>query len=88
MTIKRSKKIFENKIGEEIGSDDPLAGFNVYLSPQSAARYLDVSVKFIYELMQSGQVNTQPVGGRLKRISKKTLDEWLTSQALKFGRSL
>ncbi len=57
-----------------------------FLSPQNAARYLDVSVKFIYELIQSGELKSQPIGGRLKRIRKGILDEWLTSQALKQGR--
>lgn len=82
-------KIFENKIGGELEeelSHDPLCGFDVYLSPQNAARYLDVSVKFIYELIQSGELNSQPVGRRLKRIKKGTLDSWLNTQAMKFGR--
>lgn len=80
--------LFQNKIGEEVGSYDPLKEVDVFLSPQNAARYLDVSVKFIYELMHTGQIQTQPVGGRLKRIRKGTLDKWLTTQAMKFERSL
>ncbi len=83
---KNSLSFFQNKIGGEIGNRDPLKEVEVFLSPKNAARYLDVSVKFIYELMHTGRIETQPVGSRLKRIKKGTLDKWLTAQAMKFER--
>ena len=76
-------KIFDKKIGGEIGRSSPLNEAEIFLSPKNAARYMDVSVKFVYELMQTGQLQTQPIGRRLKRIKKGTLDNWLTAQAMK-----
>lgn len=80
------QKFFDKKIGGEIVSIETLTANDFLLSPQNAAKYLDVSVKFIYELMQSGQIESIPVGGRLKRIRKRTLDHWLSLQAMKFER--
>ena len=81
-----SQKIFDKKIDGEIGSIDLPVDSDFLLSPLNAAKYLDVSVKFIYELIQSGQIKSQPIGNRLKRIRKKTLDNWLIQQAMKFER--
>lgn len=81
-----SLKFFDKKIGGEIVSFEILVGNDFLLSPLNAAKHLDVSVKFIYELMQSGQIESQPIGGRLKRIRKRTLDNWLDLQAMKFER--
>ena len=78
--------IFDNKIGGESDSRDSLRLLDLYLSPQNAARYLDVSVKFIYERIQSGEIKCQAVGNRIKRIRKGTLDEWLSAQAVRRGR--
>ncbi len=79
----KSLPIFDKKIGGEIGKSSPLNGAEIFLSPKNAARYMDVSVKFVYELMQTGQLEIQPVGRRLKRIKKGALDNWLTAQAMK-----
>lgn len=85
----KSPLIFENRIGGEIGKKDDFKSFlkadDFYLSPQNAAQYLDLSVKFIYELIQSGQLKSQPVGNRIKRIKFRDLTEWLTTQDMKFG---
>ena len=81
-----SQKFFDKKIGGEIDSFSLPIDSDFLLSPLNAARYLDVSVKFIYELIQSGQIKSQPIGNRLKRIRKKTLDNWLIQQAMKFER--
>lgn len=51
-----------------------------YFSPKKAAQFLDVSVKMIYELIQSGELKSQPVGRRIKRIKKSELEKWLSSQ--------
>ena len=80
------QKFCENKIGGEIASENSLTGDDFLLSPQNAAKYLDVSVKFIYELIQSGRISSYQVGGRLRRIRKRTLDNWLNLQAMKFER--
>jgi len=92
MTIKSEKssdfpsEIFENRDAQNVFEAYLIDG-DCFLSPQNAAKYLDVSVKFIYELIQSGELESQPIGGRLKRVRKGILDKWLTSQALKHGRS-
>ncbi len=70
------KRIFENQAVE----GDALEHLDRYLSPESAARYLDVSRKFIYELMARREVAVTNVGGRLKRIRLSALDEWLNRQ--------
>lgn len=80
------QKFCDKKIGGEIASLDSLTGDDFLLSPQNAAKYLDVSVKFIYELIQSGRISSFHVGGRLRRIRKRTLDNWLNQQAVKFER--
>ena len=82
IALNGKKLIFENQIGRR----DPLIGLDVFLSPQHAARYLDVSVKLIYELMQRGELDAQPIGRRIKRIRRGTLDTWLVAQTQKFGR--
>lgn len=71
--------LFENLGGEN--SSDLWHRLDVYFSPQNAARYLDVSVKFIYERIQSGEIIAQSVGRRIKRIKKGVLDEWLLAQS-------
>lgn len=81
-----SQKFFDKKIGGEIGSFDLPVDSDFLMSPLNAAKYLDVSVKFIYELIQSGQIKSQPIGNRLKRIRKRALDNWLNQQAVKFER--
>jgi excisionase family DNA binding protein len=75
---RKSSLLCENLGGETIL--DPLHGIDIYLSPQNAARYLNVSVKFIYERIQSGEIKCQSIGGRIKRIKKGVLDEWLSAQ--------
>ena len=70
--------ICENLGGEN--SQDPLHGIDVYFSPLNAARYLDVSIKFIYERIQSGEIEARSVGSRIKRIKKGVLDKWLSAQ--------
>ena len=77
----QTSSLFDNKIGSESNSQDSLRLPDLYLSPQNAARYLDVSVKFIYERIQSGEIACQAVGNRIKRIRKGVLDEWLSAQA-------
>ncbi|RYZ90526.1 MAG: DNA-binding protein [Proteobacteria bacterium] len=64
---------FEN----EIGTGDPLSGRDLYLSPDNAARYLDVSRKFIYEMIARKEIAAVTVGGRLRRIKISSLEEWL-----------
>lgn len=63
--------------GKKIGDEDPLAGLDSYLSPENVARYLDVSRKFIYELMARREIESVSVGGRLKRIKLSALETWL-----------
>ncbi len=84
--VEKSTKIFDKKIGGEIDSNNLSVESDFLLSPLNAAKYLDVSVKFIYELIQSGQIKSQPIGNRLKRIRKRALDNWLNQQAVKFER--
>lgn len=85
----KTSLIFEKRIGEEIGKTDNfkslLKSDDFYLSPQNAAQYLNVSVKFIYELIQSGKLKSQSVGNRIKRIKFRDLNEWLATQDMKFG---
>lgn len=86
---KKLPLIFEKRIGGEIGKVDDFKSFlqpdDFYLSPQNAAQYLDVSVKFIYELIQSEKLKSRSVGNRIKRIKFRDLNEWLTTQDMKFG---
>ncbi len=85
----QSPLIIEKRIGGEISKEQPFSSFltrqDFYLSPQNAAQYLDVSVKFIYELIQSGKLKSQRIGNRIKRIKVKDLNEWLIAQDMKFG---
>jgi excisionase family DNA binding protein len=81
-----NKKIFDKKIGEEISSLTSAINDDFLMSPQNAATYLDVSVKFVYELIQSKKIKSFHVGTKLRRIRKKTLDDWLNLQAMKFER--
>lgn len=77
-----SNLLFENRIGGE--KRVPIV--DAYFSPKNAAHYLDVSIKFIYERIQSGEIESIAVGNRIKRIKKDTLDKWLTAQCKKHGR--
>jgi len=61
----------------EIGYDDPLNGLDVLLSPENAARYLDVGRKFIYELIARKELEAERVGDRLRRIRLSSLQKWL-----------
>jgi excisionase family DNA binding protein len=70
------EKFFENLAVE----GGPLVHLDRYLSPESAARYLDVSRKFVYELMARREIEITNVGGRLKRIRLSALEEWLNRQ--------
>ncbi len=70
--------LFQNRIGK----DSRLKKFsndNVLLSPANAALYLDVSRKFIYEMIASRKIKSMIVGGRLRRIRLSDLESWLTS---------
>lgn len=82
----RSKLFIENKIGSEVGLLSNISNSEIYFSPESAAQYLDVSRKFIYELIQSKKIEAVSLGRKLKRIKKRTLDEWLNLQAMKQER--
>lgn len=66
--------ICENRIGRQMAQ-----GFDPFLSPKEAAAYLGVSVRFIYERIFSGELESQPMG-RLKRIRLSTLENWLLRQ--------
>lgn len=67
-------------------SDNRISIDDYYLSPESAAQYLDVSRKFIYELIQSKSIEAVSIGRKLKRIRKRTLDNWLNLQTSRFER--
>ncbi len=82
----QNKLFIENKIGSEVGLLSKISDDEFYFSPESAAKYLDVSRKFIYELIQSKKIDAICLGRKLKRIKKRTLDEWLTLQAMKQER--
>lgn len=86
-TSSRKKQFIENRIGSEVDFLSEVASDEIYLSPASAAKYLDVSRKFIYELIQSKKIEALCLGRKLKRIKKRTLDEWLSLQAVKQERS-
>lgn len=75
-----SKSIFDNQIGET-QQEKPFFFFgdDFLLSPEHVARYLDVSRKFVYELIYSGQLKALTVGGRLRRIRRNELERWLAS---------
>ncbi len=69
----KPSQLFENRMVDS----DPLEGADVFLSPTNAARYLDVSRKFVYELMARKEIDAVSVGGRLKRIRLSALESWL-----------
>lgn len=71
--------LFENSIDENLQSSHPLFGHDYFMSPESAALFLDVSRKFIYELIARGEIKAVTVGGRLRRIRRSDLEKWLTS---------
>lgn len=68
------KAISENRIGRQRAH-----GFDPFLSPREAADYLGVSVRFIYERVATGELESQPMG-RLRRIRLSTLENWLVRQ--------
>ena len=72
-------QVFENKIAENPTSSTALFGHDYFLSPENAALCLDVSRKFIYEMIARGELKAVTVGGRLRRIRRSDLEIWLTS---------
>ncbi len=52
------------------------------------ARFLDVSDDFIYDRVARGEIESQRVGSRLKRIRVSSVIEWLKSQSkdTKYGK--
>lgn len=82
----QNKLFIENRIGSEVDLLSKISDDEIYFSPESAAKYLDVSRKFIYELIQSKKIVAVCLGRKLKRIKKRTLDEWLSLQAMKQER--
>jgi excisionase family DNA binding protein len=77
--------VFDNKIGGENKAPDSPQEPDSFFSPKSAARYLDVSIKFIYERIQSGEIESYSFGGRIKRIRKTALEKWLNAQSKRKG---
>ena len=75
----KREKIFENLIGENLSSAAAHFGKDYFLSPESAALFLDVSRKFIYELIARRELKALTVGGRLRRIRRSDLELWLAS---------
>lgn len=71
-SIPLSDQFFENEIGKKDLRFDRL------VSPQTAAKLLDVSTKFIYECIARKGLPAERVGGRLRRIRLSTLEAWLT----------
>lgn len=71
--VLKRKQIFENLVDRGVFHGDRL------LSPTEAAKYCDVSRKFIYERIQRGDLLAVYVG-RLRRIRLSTLETWLTGQ--------
>lgn len=75
-----SELFFDNRIGENLTTSMPEHfGNDYFLSPESAASFLDVSRKFIYELIARGELKALTVGGRLRRIRRSDLESWLAS---------
>lgn len=63
--------VFENSVERNRQTRwDPL------LSPKKAAEYLDVSAKFVYEHILSGDIPSHHVG-RLRKIRLSDLEAWL-----------
>ncbi len=85
MRIKRQNQICKSdSIIENLGGKDSLGELHsddFFLSPEKAAQYLDVSVRFIYERIQSGELKSQSIGKRIKRIRRRVLEEWLSANA-------
>lgn len=73
--------IFENRIGEIPRSVPEHFGDDYFLSPENAALFLDVSRKFIYEMIARGELKALTVGGRLRRIRRSDLEAWLARGA-------
>ncbi len=82
---KRNSTLFIENLNGKNSLGDPDRA-DSFLSPESAAQYLDVSVKFIYERIQSGELKTQSVGKRIKRIRRRVLEEWLSANANRHRR--
>jgi len=72
-------EIIDNRIGEKPKLLPEHFGGDYFLSPENAALFLDVSRKFIYELIARGDLKATTVGGRLRRIRRSDLELWLTS---------
>lgn len=85
LVLKKSK-FFDKKIDEKVDTSSLFQLSDYFLSPSNAAQFLNVSVKMIYELIQSGELKSQPVGRRIKRIRKSELEKWLSFQVLKHER--
>jgi len=84
--LRADAQIFENRIGGEKKIFDSSVSEYCLISPKNAAQILDVSIKFIYERIQSGEIESICIGGRIKRIKKTALEKWLSSQVKKNGR--
>jgi excisionase family DNA binding protein len=76
---KQKAKFFDIKIGGGPELSPQHFGGDYFLSPENVAVLLDVSRKFIYELIARGEIKALTVGGRLRRIKRSDLDLWLTS---------
>ena len=59
---------------------EPDLVFDRLVSPRTAARLVDVSVKLIYECIARGEIAAERVGGRLRRIRLSALEAWLTAK--------
>jgi len=73
-STRKSDEVLERRINKD-GSE-----LDEFLTPRQAADYLQVSPKFIYERIERGEIKSQPMGNRLKRIRRSTLEMWLLSQ--------
>lgn len=76
---RENAQFFENEIGENPKLIPEHFGKDYFLSPESVALFLDVSRKFIYELIARGELKALTVGGRLRRIRRSDLELWLAS---------
>lgn len=75
-----------NLVGDNI--DELLIKLDPYLRPEKVARFLDVSDDFIYDRVARGEIESQRVGKRLKRIRMSSVIDWLKSQSkdTKYGK--
>ncbi len=80
------QSIFENRIGENPRPIAELFAGDCFMSPENVAQYLDVSRKFIYEMIARGELKAMVVGGRLRRIRRSDLELWLTSSNSGFAK--